>query len=693
MDMHQKKYEEMIKNGRQLKICSVRFISHGIPRSGKTTFWRRLIDPSYKMKEVEPITGVAKEQKPVVIKDAKIGSNMVTSGEWLELDEGGYANMLLQMFSEMNTTDRLPSHADIVSSDVSTPPPDIHVSITSIASTSTPSTATPSSTEDSISESFRFLTEKASESQWKQVKLNLENIILLSCADTGGHAEFLDMHAALVNGPSFHLLFSRLDQDLDKCFPVYYTDEQGKPSPVVDSDLTMKEVIFQIFASIKCLGNFHSDGTKTSEVEKIMKQLKSKVMFVGTYADKLKETGSTFEDKDVKLIQMLRKEQGEICDPVMYAVNDRSKEQLMLKVNNKEGGISEILEIRSNLMKKITDNFDKIPIPASWFVLALLIRDHEDPMMTFNDCAKKAKKVMVGEEELKSVLWFLHHGLGIILYYQDKVFKVEAVYKSVTKLIEKFYIVGCARDDQSVKAFKNFGIFSLEVAKKEKSPKGFIPPVELVPLLDHLNIITQAPNVLSSKIEDPYFMPCALKCYRSKDKPLYEAVDGNPEPLKLFFDSHFTPMGIFPALIKVLFSENGWKIPIKKPILFKNKVRFLVQEQNVYIMSYLCYFEIAMEADDPRETNFESLCHTVRKDFEEALNKVIENTKFHFLKDYQYAFQCKSMKCTNKCSDHLAVFKLKDITCIGGSMECFEDDSIRIKFNDRQRLWFSICKS
>ena len=57
-----------------------------------------------------------------------------------------------------------------------------------------------------------------SSSDWESPKCELEDIILLSSADTGGHAEFLDMHPALINGPSFNLLFSRLTDELDEPF-------------------------------------------------------------------------------------------------------------------------------------------------------------------------------------------------------------------------------------------------------------------------------------------------------------------------------------------------------------------------------------------------------------------------------------------------------------------------------------------
>lgn len=76
---------------------SVRFINIGIPRSGKTTLWRRLMKKILNIvtaKEIEqPSTGLA-EQHQVVIQE--IG--MLTPDDWHTLDEFEEAKTILQIF-------------------------------------------------------------------------------------------------------------------------------------------------------------------------------------------------------------------------------------------------------------------------------------------------------------------------------------------------------------------------------------------------------------------------------------------------------------------------------------------------------------------------------------------------------------------------------------------------------------------
>lgn len=56
--------------------------------------------------------------------------------------------------------------------------------------------------------------------------------------DTGGHAEFLELQAALVQGPSFNLLFSRLVDERDSLYKIYYTNEVGKNTEKENSTMT-----------------------------------------------------------------------------------------------------------------------------------------------------------------------------------------------------------------------------------------------------------------------------------------------------------------------------------------------------------------------------------------------------------------------------------------------------------------------
>lgn len=205
---HRKVYEAIIKDKKTLMIRVVRFISLGIPRSGKTTFWRRLMDPTVKMDNHEPSTGVANEQRTVVIKEeVKVDSAVVTSDEWNILDEGGYANMLLEMFQLLANSNPAADSTVNFPVDISpagfSPPSPSNLSASTPTSDSVLSTDTSTPVSDTHErKAFTHIFKKAVESNWKPLKCALENITLVSSIDTGGHAEFLDMHAALINGPS-----------------------------------------------------------------------------------------------------------------------------------------------------------------------------------------------------------------------------------------------------------------------------------------------------------------------------------------------------------------------------------------------------------------------------------------------------------------------------------------------------------
>jgi hypothetical protein len=94
---HKRVYEETIRERKTVNIHSVRLIHLGIPRSGKTTFWHRMLKLIVRMEDsTEPSTGVADEQRPVLIKGVKLDSRMVTPDKWHSLDEGDYAKMLLE---------------------------------------------------------------------------------------------------------------------------------------------------------------------------------------------------------------------------------------------------------------------------------------------------------------------------------------------------------------------------------------------------------------------------------------------------------------------------------------------------------------------------------------------------------------------------------------------------------------------
>ena len=660
---HQKRYEEIIKNQKTLDMLSVRVVNLGIPRSGKTTFWRRMVDISTEMKDDEPSTGLVDEQKPVVIKDVTTDTGILTPNEWLVLDSiGDYARMLLEVFSQIEFS---PS---VLESSQDTP---------SEADVSTPSA------ESDTRSSLDFLLKKASESDfdWETAKGKLKDMILLNTADTGGHAEFLDMHAALINGPSFYLIFSRLKEELDELFKVYYTDENSVSTKEENSDSTVKEVLFQALSSIACSDNAQKTlDDANMKVRKYLESRQSKVMFAGTYGDEVND--ANFKIKDAKLHQQIKGTA--FYGNVMFA--DAHNNQVMLKVNNKSGGADEIIKIRDILRAKIIEKFKRTPIPVSWFVLSLHIRDHQSPTMTLQECEDLASKINIGPEELQTALWFLHHCLGDILYYtesalRDIVFcKIQNIYNSITKLIKKSYTKFAERD-AAVTVFRNLGVFSLKEIEAAPEDENSISRDKLVELLRHLKIITPAPSALlpdNFDMEDPYLMPCMLRKYKGNSPPCSE---GAPAPLLLHFKCGFTPMGIFPALINEMVSQSGeveWDIIPEDGKIFKNRVQFLVGVDEVCLMSHLRCLEIK-----PSSKLSLNLYQSVRKDVENGLQKVIQHMKYSALARYDYAFWCT--KCRT-CENHLAVYK-KGTPKMDARMICSEDKRVAAYLTSHHKVW------
>ena len=662
---HQIRYEEIIKDKKTLNMLSVRVVNLGIPRSGKTTFWRRMVDPSAEMKEAEPSTGIMDKQKPVVINGVKTDTGILTKSDWLLLDTiGDYARWLMEILPKAQGVSVLGGSPD------------------------TPGKATDTTLASLPSESdiFKSLFMKAieSDSDWETVKDKFEDMILLNTADTGGHAEFLDMHAALINGPSIYLFFTRLTDKLDEPFKVYYTDENSKSTIVEDSDSTVIEVIFQALSSISCFGNAHTSNAssqggisaKLQELQEALVSRMSKVMFAGTYGDVVTDG---FKDKDAELRQEI--EGTDFYGNVMFADND----QLMLKVNNKDGGANEIHKIREILRARIKKFFKSIPIPASWFVLSLLIRDHQSPTMTLNECEVLARDINISPGELQTALWFLHHCLGDILYYpedalRDIVFcKIQAIYNSITKLIKKTYTVEFVQRDAAVPLFRNLGIFSLNEIERAPEEENSLSRDKLVELLKHLKIITPAPSALLPKnfdMKDPYLMPCMLRNYKGNSLPCSEE---DPKPLLLCFQCGFMPMGIFPALINEMVSK--WDIHPEGREIFKNRVRFLVGVDVVYLISHLRCLEIAFFPDS--SLNLSKSCQRVRKDVERGLQKVTQRMNYKISGCHDYAFWC--IKCCN-CENHLAVYK--EATSKGDARMVCRVNGVPAHLTDHHKVWF-----
>ena len=563
-----------------------------------------------------------------------------------------------------------------------------------IALTFTSSSATvPTATDDEIDEMLGVVHTAMENKNWDEVKYHLENMILLINTDVGGQAEFLDLQASLVQGPSFNLLFSRLVDELESQFEVYYTNEEGESTEKEDSIMTTEQVLFQCLSSIACYSGTFSDGDDTPSGEdsasntrsKKERPSKSKVMFIGTHRDMVSQ--EEFEEKD-KLLQEKIK-----CTPfykkgiIKYATED----QLMLPVDNMRGGQDEMDSIRKILEKAIKESFEKVKIPASWLVLSLQMRAKKMRTMKLEECEELARKVKISPSELQHALWFLHHRVGVLLYYPELealkgtvICDIQVLYDSATNLIKNVFTFDEVGKTVSEK-FRERALFSLKDVKKATSghTDALIPLNKLVQLLEYLGVLTIIDQSQGSNSQPTYFMPCVLKTATASELRVHSCGDSDPAPLMIRYDCGYVPVGMFPSMITNLVSQKlkGWKM--LEECLRKNRVQFLVGEDydTVTLISRPRYLEIVISRTETFQDSTESLCSHVRSVIQSTLSIATSRMNYRFSMGYKFGFECP----THPGREHLCVLAHERAR----KMECLQDEMEINPLQPQHKVWFS----
>ena len=710
---HKKLYEKAIKGKITVDIRAVRFNNIGLPRSGKTSFRRRLMGEIRNILitmsqggKVEPSTAIA-ETTIQIIRTMCIQMGVITSTkqltkEWTVIkDFKEEIRMLNQLIHRI--TLGAPTRDETATEKVSVPHnsldnsaevPDIDIPVSEATPTTTEAQSVPHLShevpndpeDEDIEEMFSFMNKAMEESDWIKVKCLLEDLILIINTDTGGQAEFLDLHASLVSGPSFNLLFSRLVDNMDKMFKVYYTNEEGISTKKEDSTLTVEEVMYQALASIACFSGSFLDENKSPVANTHDKFLsKSKVMFVGTHRDLI--NAKQFKKKDNFLKRRIKDTEFYKRDMVEFA----SEDQVMLAVNNYDGGEGEIESIRHRLEIAITKNFGKIQIPVAWLVLSFCLRYTKMRTMSLKMCEGIARKLNIGPDELQEALWFLHHCVGLLLYYPELealkdtvICDIQVVFDSASNLIKNTFTFNKV-GPRVAENFSEKALFSqsdLERAAFNQTD-NLLPLQNVVSLLEHLSILT--PSQPADSMQGPsYFMPCVLKSARAEDLAVIRS-DSDPAPLMLRYECGYVPVGVFPAMITNLVSQQrniGWEIVEEG--LRKNRVQFTVGKDfdTVTLISHPRFFEVVVTRNEDFEISTESLCSEVLNVVESTLNSVTSRMNYNFSMGYKFGFECPVHSATN----HLCIVVDKTAR----RMRCLHNPKQTPRLENCHSVWFAL---
>ncbi len=205
----------------------------------------------------------------------------------------------------------------------------------------------------------------------------------------------------------------------------------------------------------------------------------------------------------------------------------------------------------------------------------------------------------------------------------------------------------------TAKRFRKTGRFKIKDLKAVTTDicGDLIPPKQLVALLAYLHIIAQIVSVKSSDTnsaleeEKEYIMPYVLENTSAKELDLFHKKSYRSclaEPLLMYFSSGFTPMGLFPAAIACLVSNEAFTF-VREGIK-KNTVHLMYgpKQISVTLMCRSKYFEVVVSFDPTFQGSIHHECTALKQEIEDTLKKASSRMNYSSYMDYQFAFDCRS---------------------------------------------------
>ena len=247
-------------------------------------------------------------------------------------------------------------------------------------------------------------------------------------------------------------------------------------------------------------------------------------------------------------------------------------------------GVDEVQGHRDHIERIIRDKFysaSEFQIPASWLMFNILLHKIDGKILSIHECEQIAQELGIQKNDLKHVLSYLHHDIGIIMYYaSDEVKGLEediiicqpqVVFKSIGDLILNVFLPERCPDDRIRKTFWEKGQFHQEDIEKSITATGNddeLSPEQLISILQHLNVLVQLkPSI--------FFMPAVTKAVPRSLLDQYRCHNAI-DPLLIRFKCVFVPIGCFAAMIAQLVSDqtkDSWQLS-KTDDLYKDVITF-----------------------------------------------------------------------------------------------------------------------
>ena len=491
-----------------------------------------------------------------------------------------------------------------------------------------------------------------------------DNSTVITYIDHGSQPEFQEMVPVLLAGPAIFIFIFSLVKGLDSEYTASYGSSDSEHH-LYKSSFTVKEVFMHFLSSIASYQSVLSLNSRVSPPS---------ILVVGTNKDRVSEAKVSEIDKELK--QAVEETSLHKSGVIEYF----SKEQLIIPVDNynENNDSASVRNVAERIVKKQGSPY-RIEFPIPWLALDFTLRIFP-PTMTYKECIEIAKQCDILEKDLPKCLWFLHHQIGSIRYYDSVkelkdivVIQPTVIFEAISGLIINTFI-GENVPSSRFKKFRNLGLLESDTLRMIFTPhqdKLQISCDAFIALLFYFNILESSHD---PELGD-YFFPCALVHAPNPPSEI------NLDPLLVLFEGGFVPKGVFSALLVFLLREMEWRIQRDDkglPLLYRNQASFDDGKDCLITLRATAEcLEVFVEGKQAGSTTHSR--YNIRQILEKGVYNACKSLRYdQSIYSRKFGFYCNLPKCAR----HIAEVDLKN-----KEIECPLTNK-RYPVNREREYWF-----
>ena len=399
-----------------------------------------------------------------------------------------------------------------------------------------------------------------------ELSKRIDSASYVLCTDTGGQPEFQELLSLLMaECNSIFIIFNMLHNLHSTLILQYLPSVDGEPVSY-ESPHTVAEMLYQSLISVPV----ESSGVRASETDsqdvsgdgEILNR--SSVFFIGTHKDRV--SPQRIEAVNRELIELIRH------TPQFKAniVQRCSASSIVFPVDNFSSleKDDDFVAIRRATQGLVYGSHSRVKAPTSWLFTGIVLQNvsESQPVISLDQCQAIAQQCGVEQDSFKSCLKFLHKKVGAIRHYETEklgamVFiKPQVLINALSHLMRRAFLNPISRravvDDEDM----NDAVTHFKSMTRES----------LIEIAMDLLVMCRHPN--STAQHPTYYLTCMLP------------VKGEPEGLEegsVYFtmEGFVLPIGLGRATITAVVQKRHktrtpWTIDYST--LYRNSVEFNV---------------------------------------------------------------------------------------------------------------------